>query len=565
MSLVLLFLGASLLFWLVDYATFSNYALQLAGKEDWRSYFEGELFTPRRYHLLRQLLPVFAVVSGFVLYLIWHRISRLGGYLQVQQNALLTDMKRAVGQFRRQPTWYKATVWALFLSFTLLQFYGAAWQPLQYDETWTYQHFTHGGPFIAAISPHNNHILYTLQSALLDQLPFLPTIWAIRLPVVLTGLSTFWLFYFFLQWRWGDNRVLWALSFWAFTPPSYFYQFLGRGYGLLIFFTLLIFAALWLWWKRPQKSYPLLIIGTGSVLGVYSNIPFAYPMVACWFLLAILFFLRPKWSVFWQLLRMALFSLAAVILLLLPRILVDGLIPVLNAAKAVQHKVSFLERFLRYWEKLSDWTWMGTHVPNLHFLWAAILLALALAWLFKKRIWWALLLFMLSYPILLFLWTGIPVPPRIWCYLSIFWAIALAEGLALLPLVQLPAIAIALSVGIAIPQALQAQQHIEINWSYELDRQARKLALFLKEQEVTQLYCRVRYEKPLLDFYAIEFGFPLKISMPFEASKDFAPWESQEWQAVLWDTENPVPQAHPADFGYERVWTAGRLELWLKT
>lgn len=563
-SLLLLLLGASLLFWLSDYPTFTDWALQWSGKHEWRSFFEEELFPASRYALLQQLFPFFSLTVAVALYLLWKPIKTWGNYLQEQQIGLQKDIRKAMRRFRQQPAWYRATIWALFLSFTILQFYGAAFQPLQYDEAWTYQHFTHRGPFIAAISPHNNHILYTLQSALLHQLPFLPTIWVIRLPVVLVGLATFWLLYFFLQWRWDDARVLWALSFWAFTPPSYFYQFLGRGYGLLIFFSLLSFASLWLWWKRPNKTYPLFLLGLASVLGVYSNIPFIYPMSACWLLLAILFFTRPNWSDFWPLFRMALLSFGAIVLLLFPRILVDGLAPVLNAARPVQVQQSFLSSLLRYWEKMADWTWMGTRVEHLHFLWAAVLLGLCSAWILRRRAWWGLLFFILAYPIILFFITGIPVLPRIWCYLSIFWAIALAEGLALLPLTRIPALAIALSVGIALPQALQAQKHVEINWSYELDREAKQLALFFKERDIQQLYCRVRYEKPLLDFYAIDFDFPLQIAMPFKASKDFRPWESKDWQAVLWDTENPVPQAHPAGFEYKLVWTAGRLELWVK-
>lgn len=560
--LLLLLLGTALL-WRLDYEAFAALVLRWAGKQEWRAFFEERLFPVSRYALLRQLVPLLCLGWGLALYFLWSILKNWGQQLGAIQASFLTDFQNLRQGFRQQQFWFRGVVLLLFSIFALLQFYGAASQPLQYDESWTYQHFSHKGPVVALISPHNNHLLYSFQSALLDFIPFLPTLWVIRLPVVLTGLLSFWLFYFFLQWRWGDARVLWALAFWAFTPPSYFYQFLGRGYGLLLFFALLGFAALWLWWKRPDKPYALPLLALACVGGVYGNLAFLYPMLAYWMLLGLGFLARPDWRQFWLLLKMALFSIGILLLLHLPQLLINGMEPVFQAAQPVQDRSNFWPRFVDFWASLSDWTWAGTRWPQLHSLWAAVLLFVGWSALRQRSAWYCSIGFMLAYPLLLFLWTGIQTPPRLWCFLGIFWALVVAEALGAVPLFKKPGLVLLISLGLMGSQAFQAQRHIEINWSYELDLQAKELAKLLKEKQIHQLYCRVRYEKPLLDYYALDMNFPLEIAMPFEASKDYQSWEANNWQAVLWDLEHPKQGPHPEGLGYEKLWEAGRLQLWV--
>jgi 4-amino-4-deoxy-L-arabinose transferase-like glycosyltransferase len=151
-------------------------------------------------------------------------------------------------------------------------------QPVQYDEAYTFIHYASRSltTILANYSAPNNHIFHTLLVAGTCRL-FGASLWTLRLPALLAGVLTVPAAFMAARRFFTRNQSLAAAAVIAVTPVFIEYSANGRGYTLIIFFSLLLanFAGLLL---EKQTTPALAAYGLTAALGFFTIPIFLYPM-----------------------------------------------------------------------------------------------------------------------------------------------------------------------------------------------------------------------------------------------------------------------------------------------
>ncbi len=151
-------------------------------------------------------------------------------------------------------------------------------QPVQYDEAYTFIHYASKSltTILANYSAPNNHIFHTLLVALACHL-LGADLWTLRLPALLAGILTVPAAYIAARRFFSAHQSLAAAAALAVTPVFIEYSANGRGYTLVILFSLLLanFAGLLL---EKQTTPALVAYGLTAALGFYTIPIFLYPM-----------------------------------------------------------------------------------------------------------------------------------------------------------------------------------------------------------------------------------------------------------------------------------------------
>lgn len=495
------------LFWGLDYEAFAQLLLAWADKSDWLDRFKQDYFPESRWLFLGYSLPFLAL--GYLALLVYaYKKRAIWRPASVQQLSLWGQLIRQ--EFRQT----KPIEWAFFLPilcfWSISTLYQIQQLPIEYDEAWSFLHFSSRAPLFSLISPNNNHILYTFCSSLLHQLGVAGP-WDLRLPSfwAVFGLLFFsyWYYRRLLGWRWG----LAILALLALAPPIYIYGILGRGYGILLFF---LGTYLWADGQDKRQLWPLLLLLAWG--GIYSNPIFVLPYLG----LVLSRFGQANW---WR--QQLLFALGS-LLLYSPFILANGA-QVLAGAAADSGQSLGSTYFYLY--RLIDWQFWGRGLP---LFWPYLLLILGLLPLVNKRGYW--LAFSLLWPILLpFLdqqW-----PYRIFCYLYLFFLPYLGLALAKMPFKKAFILPLGLVLGL---QFWASRGHYFLHWSRPLDAEAQKIAqLLLADPQAKVCYSFARYDKPLLQYYFLRAKRKLACPMPFAGSQEQAHF-GPHFPYVLLDTED---------------------------
>ena len=413
-------LSSSFTLWILDYESFTTWALQMVHKESWRPYFQQSVFPAARFELARFGILFLSFIWVCFAYWFYHQTERYSQYILTFFQTSSSILKQHYHQFHSTE---KRLFVLLMLFFILREGFQLYRYELQYDEAWTYNHFVSNGFIISAISPNNNHILYSLFACLFDYLPF-ETKYSLRLPVYLGGIATCSLFYLFLRNYWSWHWALIGLAWFSFSPGICFYSMYARGYIFQLFFTLLAtWSTLKLVTSATKTGYFWSLWIISNILGFYSVPTYAY----VWLLLNITFLLPlilEKKQLWKQVFFANLLVLFITSLLYLPFMLTNGLNILLNIAT---HEAPQGEFFWNYQDKVADWLLLGAGRLTPVY-WFLLVLILGLFYsLFKqaqKKAIGTVILFLL-FPSLLNLTIGTQPPFRVWCFLSIFIGMAI--------------------------------------------------------------------------------------------------------------------------------------------
>lgn len=120
----------------------------------------------------------------------------------------------------------------------------------------------------------NNHIGYSLM-AYFSQALFGHSEWAFRLPALLLGLASLYLFWIFSQYLLGPRLAMVGTFIFAFSPAHIIWSISGRGYSGLILFTLLssYFYLRLLHHPTRRDAFFFIVV---SVLGIYVHLYSAF-------------------------------------------------------------------------------------------------------------------------------------------------------------------------------------------------------------------------------------------------------------------------------------------------
>lgn len=530
-------LGSSLILWLLDYESFTTSTLQIVHKESWRFYFQQSVFPSTRFVIARYGVLCLLLFWGIFAYWFYHQAER---YSQ----SILTFLKISKCILRHQIHEFQPTEKRLFALLILLFMLRGGIQlsryALQYDEAWTYNHFISNGFIVSAISPNNNHILYSLLACLFDYFPF-ETKYCLRLPVYLGGIATCGLFYLFLRNFWKWQWALVGLAWFAFSPGICFYSMYARGYIFQVFFTLLTtWSTLKLLQTTTKKTYFWNLWIMSNILGFYSIPTYVY----VWFLLNVMLlstFIIEKQYLWKQWFFANLFVLTITSLLFLPFMLTNGLNTLLNIAT---HEASQGENFWNYQDKVTDWLLLGAgRLTPVYWFLLLIILGL-IRCLFTKQIpqkTISVTLIFLLFPSLLNLTIGTQPPYRIWCFLSVFIGTAVPCLGACLFRKNNSTILILLALSFISFNIWRTEVHYAIRWSANLDKNVQKIATSMLNNKLSEVYLFSNYDKPLLEYYYLQENQRLKVFMIAPSSKNYAPFVNASlYQSVLWDKEDRI-------------------------
>lgn len=320
---------------------------------------------------------------------------------------------------------------------------------IAYDEAYTFIHFA-SRPFkhiLADYSAPNNHIFHTILVGISYRL-FGGQAWALRLPAFIAGVLLIPGMYVAARRFFSEHQALAAAGLIAVIPLFINYSVNGRGYTMLVLFSLLLtnFAGILV----VQKSSAALIAFILTVaLGFYTIPIFLYPMagISLW-VVATYLFARESWPD--RLRKLGIFLGACLLAGLLTVILYS---PVIFFGSGLSSIISneivkslswstFLEnldpRLLKAWNK-----WMIGIGPTfeLVFLGSFLISVLFYRKVSNQKLRLPLQVFLgLAVAILLVMQRVSPLP-RIWIFLEAFYIMFAAAGLVWLVSVPLRAIA----------------------------------------------------------------------------------------------------------------------------
>jgi hypothetical protein len=557
-------LGWALFFcWGQDYQDFSTQLLTYVDKLDWRAYFEQSVLPISRFQLLRWVLLSLTLLYGLLLawsFKAWAKAAeRLAGLS-------LFYFRSFKGAFEGLQPWQFYSFLALFLLFLVRTIFHIQYYALDYDEAWTYNHFSSKGVLISMVSPNNNHIFYTILSSLADYLP-IPTKWVVRLPALTAGLLAFALFFAFMRKAVGASAALVSLAYFAFSSGMNFYSVLGRGYGWQMVFGILLLGAVYKILQGDESRAWKFLYVFSFVLGVYSvptTLYLAFGLVFLYFLRAVRNFNR-----FGSFLKIHFLIGLLLIILHLPLLLTNGMNFLLDATQtgATASNASMLY----YLHRVVDWMFWGR--GSLLF-WAYLILMfllLGLRLILKlnttQKVLFSIAYIQLAFPFAYALISWTQAPYRVWVYLVIFVGIML--GLWLNGLwTKRAAMVLPLTFLITSLSFYASETHYFLNWSAKFDKDAQKMAnLLLEHQKVRNCYSFARYDKPLLEYYFIDADRDFKCWMPFKASKDYRDFEEQLYDAVLLDIEDYSPTEKDwkliEEKHYQLIYENERVKLYL--
>jgi hypothetical protein len=496
------------------------------------------MLSPERWQVLRLVGSCVVGCLGLGLAWAW---PKLPSWQATALGQLATERRQIRSSWA---AWSRGERWGLLGLVVLvlgLGGYNMSQHALQYDEQWSYYHFSRKGWLFCAIAPQNNHILYSIWMVLSAKLPLAPE-YSLRLPALLGAVLALLTSALALRKGLGKNAMWAGLGYLAWTPPFVFYALYARGYSWMM-----AFGGLGLWavlhlLENPKQGRAQFYYALAWIGAVYSNFGGLYlglGLALAWL---------PKLS--WNYLKIHLAIGLALGLLLCPQWLAGGF-EVLWAAS--QDSSSSYPHALAYWQRLSDWWWVGQKwdlAPLYGLLWLCMG---GMAW--QNRAWlgpwaWA------SLPLLSGL-VGVFAPFRIWCFVALAWAWCWAW------LWQKRAVwGMALGLALGLGSSLR---HGYFYWSYNLDKTLRNMAEILRTEQVKHCQLWAHYPKAGMDFYGAWWGLDWQVSMVFESSRDYRPFDGQI-EAVIWHKNEhrpPLEQEAMLRARYRLVKEADELSLWL--
>ena len=215
------------------------------------------------------------------------RLQRAAGGLAEAAASFSWGLWQSVREsVRREETVH---VWTLvgILSLGMVLRVALVFQPMRYDEAFTFLHFA-SKPFYVGLAYYeeNNHVLHTLLVHVMSSL-FGNSPWVIRLPALVAGILVIPAAYLVTRLLYDKHAALLTAGWVAVSSAFIEYSTNARGYSLLCLAFLAILAlAHYVRGHRNPFAWTLLIIG--SVAGFYTlpTMAYAFGAVITWLILS---------------------------------------------------------------------------------------------------------------------------------------------------------------------------------------------------------------------------------------------------------------------------------------
>ena len=282
--------------------------------------------------------------------------------------------------------------------------YFAITLPVSFDEALTYLVFTSRGPFVS-ISYYpfpNNHVLHSLITNFTRYIPF-TELFDLRISSILINVLTWTIAYKCIAVFYNKKTSLIITGISAVLFLNIYYSYMSRGYSLMnLFFMISLYCAFKISIHQTGKKYWAWFT-LSSILGFFTMPSFLYPYVTL-----NLYILIKRRDCFKKQVQMGISTVAAVIILYTPIIIVNGLkaltgneyVKPISRSEVIENLWPFFLQSIR-------------EISGFH--WVYILPALLISFLFcliyqRKEDLLHFLFFILVVPALLILHSVIPFP-----------------------------------------------------------------------------------------------------------------------------------------------------------
>ncbi|MCS7005059.1 MAG: hypothetical protein NZM38_07005 [Cytophagales bacterium] len=272
LGVILLIIG---LFLITPYRIMAEQFLHLVPVEK-QELFLQKFFTCRQYWLLKFFVGSIGLAIGII-------YSRFQAYLELGMRDLFVQAKEwwlsCRSTYQNWTYTEKFVFWFLLIGVGSVQIFFSFAYPIHIDEAFSYVFFAHKGlgVTLAFYPGPNNHIGYTILVSLLAK--FMPSLMAIRIPVLLQSIMTYAFAYSWIVKRYGILSAVCAIVLFAFSEYGLFYSVHGRGYWAVMFSTYLAFWLLEKYFQTPQRVY-LFVFVFVCLYGFYCVPVFLYPFLS---------------------------------------------------------------------------------------------------------------------------------------------------------------------------------------------------------------------------------------------------------------------------------------------
>ena len=491
----------------------------------------SEYLTQSKFNMLRYAM-VFTTLAwlGISLYIWKNRniVSDQIGMIKMVCSNWNARVLNAIGSLNR---WQKSVFWTILLLAFFKALYYVIVTNMQYDEYWSYNYFT-ANSFIYSIAVFSPHPLFHLSTNFFEWMPF-PTQVNFRLPALLAGAIAIVIAFAGFRKYFGPWTALTGMALLAFAPPLSMYMIYGRGYSLVILFTILsLLFMIEIAKGNLQKRYYFGFALT-SILGLYSSQVFIFPLIT----LLVFGIGRAMFSARFQTIRNLIISsvliIAGFLIIYLPVLLTTGFKPMFqkfgNAGSWSIDQLWTKLALYAHWFTGGEWGWIFL------VLGLAVLIYLALARMKAKAF---LVVIAVTIPVLSMIIFQFYPEERILSYLIVFFVLGI---LVMLDRLGSPGLK-ALLIGLIIAGGtILTHNHYFFNWSKEYDNTAKNLIRFIVKYDIHSCYVLHEYYIPALEFHAKQKEFELELITNNPNSVRYQPFESSNVYHVLVDTRQELP------------------------
>lgn len=241
--------------------------------------------------------------------------------------------------------------------------------PYFYDEAWSYAHFSGRGlPATIGYYPApNNHVLFNVFGCIFNILPLDPVL-VLRLPSVLFGLLSTWYFFKLGARLFSPLTAVLMAMLLGCSFPCVCYNSMGRGYSMLIFFSILsLYGLAQICTGGARRKY-LALFCVASIAGFYTIPSFLYCWLPAAFMLFLYYLLNYRKEVF-RYIESQVDVVALVIFLYLPIMIFNGPDVLVANNGVIKRDIAYINEHVRE-HFVNTWNWLiGTDkIPFIGFL-----------------------------------------------------------------------------------------------------------------------------------------------------------------------------------------------------
>jgi hypothetical protein len=476
--------------------------LDFAGKPEKMAEMQGVLLLPERFERARILSLLYLMLFFSITFFVWKQLGTCLILFHEILKSLIAKIKQNINFIKGLSRFMRFSLGAILLMFLSVSCYLMIYMPVNYDEAYSYFYLTSRNIFICISYYYlpNNHVLYSVLAHSFNWLPLNPAI-GLRLPNIFLGMLTLFVLLSFLREYFG-KFILPGLILFIFSYPFLSYVCQGRGYVLLILFTLLGFYSLLkiLSGGGHLAKISFVLVNAG---GMYTMPSFLYVSASFFISAAFYILIERKYFLIRPFILFAVAFSALTLILYAPIIVICG--PEVLFKNQFVHPISLGTVLDKLPFHLLDSTgWLFALPLSMGWIVYSLLIA-GLIFLFfrsEKRKFMVVccLVFLLAPPLFALVHRVIPFP-RTWTYEILFIMITLVMLLEhFFTEIRIPDFFSGLAVVIFSTALIY---HVSTGYIRNSDpaHQAKDLADFLLAKKIGSIKCIGAYQEDMIRYY----------------------------------------------------------------